>query len=75
MGFGSYIGGLALCLFAVLLAVLGFIIIFGLFPFIPHAFNLYFGLILLLVALVLFIYGRYLYKSAAPKGTVNVHNV
>lgn len=75
MGFGSYIGGLALCVFAVLLAILGFIVIFGLIPFVPPSYNLFLGIALLVIALVLFLYGWYLYKSASPKGTVNVHNV
>jgi high-affinity Fe2+/Pb2+ permease len=75
MGFSSYIGGLALCAFAVLLAILGFIVIFGLISLVPTSFNLFLGLALLVIALVLFLYGRYLFKSASPKGTVNVHNV
>jgi len=75
MGFGSYIGGLALCAFAVLLAIFGVIAIFGLIPFIPTNFNLILGIVMLVIAPVLFLYGRYLFKSASPKGTVNVHNV
>jgi hypothetical protein len=75
MGFGSYIGGLALCLLAVLLAVLGFAIVLGLVPLIPTGFNLILGIVILIVALVTSLYGRYLYLSAKPKGTINVHNV
>jgi high-affinity Fe2+/Pb2+ permease len=75
MGFGSYIGGLALCAFAVLLAIFGVIVILGLVPFVPTSFNLISGIALLVIAPVLFLYGRYLFKSASPKGTVNVHNV
>ncbi len=75
MGFGSYIGGLALCVLAVLLAVFGFTIMLGFVPLIPAGFNLILGIVILIVALVTFLYGRYLYLSAKPKGTINVHNV
>lgn len=75
MGFGSYIGGLALCALAVLLAVLGFAIMLGFVPLIPTSFNLILGIVLLIVALVTFLYGRYLYLLAKPKGTINVHNL
>ena len=75
MGFGSYIVGLALCIFAVLLAILGFIVILGLIPSVPTSSNLFLGIALLVIAFVLFLYGRYLFKSSSPKGTVNVHNV
>ena len=32
------------------------------------------GIGMLLVALILFAYGWYLYKSGYPRGTLNVHN-
>ena len=75
MGFGSYIGGLALCVLAVLLAVLGVVVLLGLVPSISTGFNLILGIVILIVALVTFLYGRYLYLSSKPKGTINVHNV
>lgn len=75
MGFVGYIGGLALCVLAVFLAIFGVIVILGLFTIIPSSINLFFGIALLIIALVLFLYGRYLYLSSRPKGTINVHNV
>jgi high-affinity Fe2+/Pb2+ permease len=74
MGFGSYIGGLALCVIAVLLAILGFVVMLGLISSISTSFNIILGIIILIIALVLFLYGRYLYLSARPRGTINVHN-
>jgi high-affinity Fe2+/Pb2+ permease len=75
MGFGGYIGGLSLCGFAVILAVFGFTVLIGLIPMIPASFNLILGVVILFLALILFLYGWYLYQSSKPKGTINVHNV
>jgi hypothetical protein len=75
MGFGSYIGGLALCVLAVLIAVLGFAILLGLILLIPTSLKIILGILILIVSLVTFLYGRYLYLSAKPQGTINVHNV
>jgi high-affinity Fe2+/Pb2+ permease len=74
MGFGSYIGGLALCLVAVLVAVFGIVVLVGFISMVPASFSIILGIILLIIALFLFLYGRYLYMSAKPKGTLNVHN-
>jgi hypothetical protein len=75
MGFGSYIGGLALCILAVLLAIVGLIVMLGFISYTPTIYNLPLGIVLLVMALFLFLYGRYLYQSSKPKGTINVHNV
>ena len=47
----------------------------GLIPFVPKSFSLFLGIGMLVMALVLFVYGMYLFKSAKPRGTLNVHNV
>ena len=75
MGFGSYIGGIALCVLAVLLAFFGIAVLLGLLNFfVTTSFVIPLGIGMLVVALFLFAYGWYLYKSATPKGTLNVHN-
>jgi hypothetical protein len=74
MGFASFIGGIIIGLLAVILAIFGFAVIFGLVPFISVNFSLPLGIIMIIAALILFAYGWYLYKSSKPKGTLNVHN-
>ena len=74
MGFGSFIGGIMLGVLAVILVIFGFVVMLGLVPFIPADFNLPLGIVILIAALFLFAYGWYSYKSAKPKGTLNVHN-
>ncbi|HLN45607.1 MAG TPA: hypothetical protein VK209_07860 [Candidatus Sulfotelmatobacter sp.] len=75
MGFAGFIGGALLGIFAVLLAIFGIAILLGFFGFLFEAFLVIpLGIIILIVALILFAYGWYLYKSSKPKGTVNVHN-
>lgn len=75
MGFGSFIGGIILAILAVLVAFLGGLVLLGFFAFIPSSFNVPLGIIMLIVAVLMFAYGWYLYKSAKPRGTINVHNV
>ncbi len=75
MGFGSYIDGILLCVLAVLLAFLGFAVLLGLLTFVPTSFNIPLGIGMIIVALLVFAYGWYSYKSAKPRGTINVHNV
>ncbi len=74
MGFGSFIGGIMLGILAVILVIFGIVVMLGFVPFIPANFNLPLGIIILIIALFLFAYGWYLYKSAKPRGTLNVHN-
>ena len=74
MAFGSYIGGLVLCVLAVILAVFGFAVMLGFVPLIPASLKLILGVAMLILALIVFLYGRYLYLSAKPRGTINVHN-
>jgi hypothetical protein len=75
MGFGGYIGGIAVCVIAVVLVIIGFVVLLGFAPFIPGSFSIIAGLVILVIALILFLYGRYMYLSSRPKGTINVHNV
>ncbi len=72
MGFARFIGSIVLGILAVLLAFLGFVILLGFFGFIPSSFDIPLGIIALIAALFLFVYGWYSYKSAQPKGTVRV---
>jgi len=74
MGFGSYLGGRALCVLAVVLAILGIAVMLGFLNFVETSLAIPFGIGLLVVALVLFVYGWYLIKSSKPEGTMNVHN-
>ncbi len=75
MGFARYVGGIMLGVLAVLLAVAGVLVMLGLLPIIPASFDIPLGIVMLVIALFLFLYGWYSYKSAKPKGTINVHNV
>jgi hypothetical protein len=74
MGFGSFIGGILIGILAVLVLIFGIIVLLGFFKFVPTSFDLPLGIGALIVALLMFAYGWYLYKSAQPKGTLNVHN-
>jgi len=75
MGFGSYIGGPLLCGLAVVLAFFGIVVLLGFLSFVQTTFDIPLGIATLVAALFLFVYGWYLYKSAEPRGTINVHNV
>ncbi len=72
MGFGRFIGGIILEILAVLLAILGFAVLLGFFNFILTSYNVLLGIGILIVALFVFVYGWYSYKSGQPKGTVRV---
>jgi lipopolysaccharide export LptBFGC system permease protein LptF len=74
MGFGSWIGGVGLCILAVLLGFFGLAVLLGVFKFVAAGLALPLGIGSLVVALFLFLFGWYLYKSAKPQGTINVHN-
>ena len=74
MGFGSWIGGIGLCILAVLLGFSGIAVLLGFFKFVATSFDVPLGIGMLVVALFLFLFGWYLYKSAKPRGTINVHN-
>ena len=74
MGFGSFIGGIGLCVLAVLLGFLGIAVLLGFFSFVVTSFFVPLGIGMIVVALFMFLFGWYLYKSAKPRGTLNVHN-
>jgi hypothetical protein len=74
MGFGSFIGGLGLCVLAVLLGFFGFVELLGFFSFVATDYVLPLGIGIIVIALVLFLFGWYSYKSGKPQGTINVHN-
>ena len=46
----------------------------GFFTFVAPNYNVPLGIGTLVVALVLFLFGWYSYKSGKPQGTLNVHN-
>ncbi len=75
MGFGGYIGGILLGVVAVLIALFGIAVLLGFVQAIPTGFDLPLGIVILIVAAVLLLYGWYSYQSSKPKGTINVHNV
>jgi hypothetical protein len=72
LGFGRFIGGIVLEILAVFLAVLGFTVLLGFFNFILTSYNVPLGIGVLIVALFLFVYGWYSYKSGKPQGTIRV---
>jgi protein-S-isoprenylcysteine O-methyltransferase Ste14 len=74
MGFGSYVGGPALCALAILLGVFGLTVLLGFFKIFETSYAVPLGIGILVVALFMFLFGWYSYKSAKPQGTLNVHN-
>ena len=74
MGFGSWIGGIGLCILAVLLGFSGIAVLLGLLKYVATSLDVPLGIGCLVVALFMFLFGWYTYKSAKPKGTLNVHN-
>jgi len=73
MGFGSWIGGLGLCILAVLLALSGVVVLLGFIKFVATSYSLPLGIGMIVIALFLFAFGWYAFKSAKPQGTLNVH--
>jgi hypothetical protein len=57
---------------AILLAIFGFVILLGFFNLVSTSFDVPLGIGILIVALFLFVYGWYSYKSGQPKGTIRV---
>ena len=74
MGFGSWIGGIGLCILAVLLVFFGLAVLLKVFKFVATSLVVPLGIGCLVVALFMFLFGWYMYKSAKPRGTLNVHN-
>ena len=74
MAFGSWIGGVGLCILAVLLGFFGLAVLLKVFKFVATSFAVPLGIGCLVVALFIFLFGWYMYKSAKPRGTINVHN-
>ena len=69
-----WIGGIGLCVLAVLLGFYGLTVLLKVFAFIAPSFVVPVGISSLVVALFMFLFGWYLSKSAKPRGTLNVHN-
>ena len=74
MGFGSYVGGPALCVLAIVLGVFGLAVVLEIIKFIETSYAIPLGIGMIVVAVFMFLYGSYSYKSAKPQGTLNVHN-
>ena len=74
MGFGSWIGGIGLCILAVVLGFFGLAVLLRVFKFVATSLVVPLGIGMIIVALVMFLFGWYTYKSAKPQGTLNVHN-
>jgi hypothetical protein len=74
MGFGSFIGGLGLCVLAVFIGFFGFVEILGFFNFVATGYVVPLGIGMITIGLVMFVFGWYSYKSGKPQGTINVHN-
>jgi protein-S-isoprenylcysteine O-methyltransferase Ste14 len=73
MGFGSFIGGIVLCILAVLIGFFGIAVLLGFANFIAASVAVPLGIGIIILALVLFLFGWYSYKSAKPQGTIDVH--
>ncbi len=71
MGFGSFIGGLGLCVLAVLFGFFGLVDLLGFLIFVPIGYVVPLGMGVIVIALFLFLFGWYSYKSGKPQGTIN----
>jgi len=69
-----WIGGIGLYVIAVLLGFYGLVVLLKVFKFVATSLVVPVGISSLVVALFMFLFGLYLYKSAKPRGTLNVHN-
>lgn len=67
MGFAGFWGGILLSIFAVLLAVFGVVILTGYFKSIATSLDVPLGIGSLVVALALFMFGWFSYKSDKPQ--------
>jgi hypothetical protein len=74
MAFGSFMGGVGLCILAALLGLFGIAVLLGLAVFGAASSDVPLGIGMIIVALVMFLSGWYLVKSGTPRGTMNVHN-
>jgi len=74
MGFGSFIGGLGLIVLAVMLGFFGLVVLLGFFNFVATSYVVPLGIGMIVIALFMFLFGWYSYKSGKPQGTINVHN-
>jgi hypothetical protein len=74
MGFGSFIGGIVLCILAVPLGFFGLAVLLGYANFVATGANVPLGIGIIIVALIIFLFGWYSYASAKPQGTINVHS-
>jgi hypothetical protein len=74
MGFGSFIGGVGLCILAVLLGFSGIAVLVGFAKFVTASLVVPLGIGMIIVAFVMLLSGWYLSESAKPQGTINVHN-
>jgi hypothetical protein len=74
MGAGSFFGGVVLCILAVLIILAGIVVLSGYVKSVPSNLDVPLGIIMIIVAFVLFLIGWYSYKSGVPRGTMNVHN-
>ena len=73
-GRARWIGGAGLCVLAVLLGFYGLTVLLKVFKFVATSFVVPVGISSLVVALFMFLFGWYLYKSAKPRRTLNIHN-
>ena len=74
MGFGSYIAGVMLLVLAVVLVFFGIAVLLGFFSFVATNFVVPLGIGVLVVALVMFPSGWYLYKSSKPQEPSIAHD-
>jgi len=73
-GHARWISGIGLCVLAVLLGFYGLEVLLKVFKFVATSFIVPVGISSLVVAPFMFLFGWYLYKSAKPRGKLNVHN-
>ena len=75
MGFGSFIGGILLMLLSIVLGFAAVVILLGFFDSTFGGYSIPLGIGVLVVALILFAFGWYSFKSAEPRGTLNIRDV
>jgi hypothetical protein len=73
-GRARWFGGIGLCVLAVLLGFYGLEVLLKVFKFVATSLVVPVGIGSLVVALFMFLFGRYLYKSTKPRGALNERN-
>ncbi len=72
MGFRGFIGGIAISIIAVLIGFIGIAVALGFIRSLPSNYDAPIGIILIILAVIMLLYGWYQYQMGKPEGTISV---